>query len=508
MESTLVQIQQLLESLPEAQNRRSILSALMLEITTLEKHELNYVASNLQLNAIFELLIECPEEEIAIICNIIRTVLSVTETTTIERYSEYIHHALRSPSPIVQNMILQELNRIAKKASTTEIQRVFYSEGYLTECFPLIFSEDISVMENVNRLLIRLGSIPDSVQHVLTDDNISFLQQEINENTTFRMRVYDLIIGISASSEGNLKFCEDKGLMTAIFSTLKKDDPLLQINVLNLLVTLALKPHGFHYLDSNGIMKYVSEKLGKFGSDSMEYILVPGYITFFWAIFQSHPSSIIESFPSVVSMLLRIFDSQEIDVTLLGVVIETLGFIATSIEGKRMIHTIVSSGGAIMEKLGDYIKYLSTELKIKALNSLKTILTIDPVERSSEIFDIIEACFSAMHRTPMTVFVPFCRLPFPDIKSAALEVVVALSLLPWGQKEIIHYDGLLEFLMDSKAEDRRSRELQFKVIENIYKSPMHEEVISEHLTSQMELFVSKGLYYEDVQGPQVATQQN
>jgi 26S proteasome non-ATPase regulatory subunit 5 len=68
---------------------------------------------------------------------------------------------------------------------------------------------------------------------------------------------------------------------------------------------------------------------------SLETLFISGLFKFFGNVAQSWPKEVFAEYPNMVTTLFETFDSP--DLVLLGVAMETVGYIGTSVEGKYVL---------------------------------------------------------------------------------------------------------------------------------------------------------------------------
>ena len=85
---------------------------------------------------------------------------------------------------------------------------------------------------------------------------------------------------VSAQSDEGLRASEASGFLGALFSELRGDDVLAQLNVLEMTTALALKQHSLVFLDQQGILDFLAQKLTNSSNDPLSSFLVPGMLTF------------------------------------------------------------------------------------------------------------------------------------------------------------------------------------------------------------------------------------
>lgn len=92
------------------------------------------------------------------------------------------------------------------------------------------------------------------------------------------MFVFQVIVKIACVSPGALTATNNSGILQQLANELHKNDILLQLNSLELLKDLALCPHGFDYLDNQGIVAKLQDTLSTVDEDPMAGFLLPGKV--------------------------------------------------------------------------------------------------------------------------------------------------------------------------------------------------------------------------------------
>nr|CAD7428108.1 unnamed protein product [Timema monikensis] len=218
-----------------------------------------------------------------------KTIMSSWEPgAVLAQYKIQLQRALGHPTPQARVMVLQELNKVL-------------SDG---------------------KPVSRLNESEDLLLAVL-DCVCVFIQ---------------IVTDVSVNSESGLRASHTSGLLPSLMSELDSDDILLQLNALELFSKLAVTPHGFQYFRQRGVLATLADKVLNTGESPFGSLLLPGLIKFFGNVAHSWPQEILTEFPSVVKALFEVLDSS--DFVLLGTVMETLGFIGTSPQGKQALHNL------------------------------------------------------------------------------------------------------------------------------------------------------------------------
>lgn len=171
---------------------------------------------------------------------------------------------------------------------------------------------------------------------------------------------------------------------------------------------------------------------------------------------------------------------------------------AHSSDGKVLLDELYPSKlSETFEGIGRSIPNLPTPLKIHALNSLEIVFQSNASDaQNNQIASITERWFSGLNPSNDLEFIHnFCRNPFPEIKLAALKFLRAVVAYQWGQIALTRTAGLIEYLLDRKAEfDKDVLHEKYDVVKDLSTSTVFDATIRE----QIRQYVSVGAFY--VQG--------
>lgn len=88
--------------------------------------------------------------------------------------------------------------------------------------------------------------------------------------------ILQVIVNVSAKSFELFKLCNDNGYIDHMVSQLETDDVLYQLNILELMSRLAIKPHGIGYLVKQGALKKITDLIAGIPSNPLGALLTPG----------------------------------------------------------------------------------------------------------------------------------------------------------------------------------------------------------------------------------------
>jgi 26S proteasome non-ATPase regulatory subunit 5 len=86
-------------------------------------------------------------------------------------------------------------------------------------------------------------------------------------------------------------------------------------------------------------------------------VFVSGLIKFFGNVTQSWPKEVFAEYPTIVTALFETFDNS--DLVLLGVAMETVGYIGTTVEGKYMLESLGMSHSPFVKLCGSHLELTS-----------------------------------------------------------------------------------------------------------------------------------------------------
>nr|CAD7411481.1 unnamed protein product [Timema poppensis] len=417
-----------------------------------------------------------------------KTIMSSWEPgAVLAQYKIQLQRALGHPTPQARVMVLQELNKVLSDGKP--VSRLNESEDLLLAVLDCVRHEDSSVYEKAKDVLVKLGATPEGLRLLYGQTLLNELISSMGQSDIVRFRVYEVITDVSVNSESGLRASHTSGLLPSLMSELDSDDILLQLNALELFSKLAVTPHGFQYFRQRGVLATLADKVLNTGESPFGSLLLPGLIKFFGNVAHSWPQEILTEFPSVVKALFEVLDSS--DFVLLGTVMETLGFIGTSPQGKQALHNLGDSMSKSMKMLGNNIKTLPAEWKVRTLNTVANLIQVKKITRS---------WFASLATDPMELIMHVGRQPFPELKLAVLQVLNVLGEQQWGQEYIKGFAGLIEFLLDRSTEATKlCKDAKYEVLRTIVSSPTSESVFGIETILRFKNYIREGPVYVHVE---------
>nr|CAD7441459.1 unnamed protein product [Timema bartmani] len=433
-----------------------------------------------------------PVEQIDLACDVMKTIMTCWEPgAVLAQYKIQLQRALGHPTPQARVLVLQELNKVLSDGKP--MSRLNESEDLLLAVIDCVRHEDSSVYEKTKDVLTKLGATPEGLR-------LLYGQTLLNEliNSMGQSVFIQIVTDVSVNSGSGLQASHTSGLLPSLISELDSDDILLQLNALELFSKLAVTPHGFQYFHQRGVLATLADKVLNTGESPFGSLLLPGLIKFFGNVAHSWPQEILTEFPSVVKALFEVLNSS--DFVLLGTVMETLGFIGTSPQGKQALHNLGDSMSQSMKMLGNNIKTLPAEWKVRALNTVANLIQVKPDDQTPSLQKITRSWFDSLATDPMELIMHVGRQPFPELKLAVLQVLNVIGEQQWGQEYIKGFAGLIEFLLDRSTESTKlCKDAKFEVLRTIVSSPTSESVFGSETILRFKNYIREGPVYVHVE---------
>ncbi|CAK1598913.1 unnamed protein product [Parnassius mnemosyne] len=321
----------------------------------------------------------------------------------------------------------------------------------------------------------------------------------LEHNSSSKCNAYEVVINISLKSYELFKLSVDNGYIEHMVEELKSNDVLYQLNILELLSRLSVKPYGINYLVKDGALERITALIGDLRNNPLGGLLLPGYIKFFASIAHYYPKEIFEKYPIFLNSLFNAIESGE--QTVLPVALDALGFIGITIEGKLCLTAVGSPFIQAIEKIGQLIRNSPAEIKIRALYCYASLISVEKDTPSQGPVDhrvtlMTREWFRSLNKESdaMETLLGICKIPFPDIKLAAYSLLDAVCQHLWGEELVARVAGFVEFLLDrSINEPKEAKEAKYDIIKRLSQS----SVFDDNILTRFKTYVKEGPFYSD-----------
>ncbi|XP_053603779.1 26S proteasome non-ATPase regulatory subunit 5 [Plodia interpunctella] len=410
----------------------------------------------------------------------------------IKIYTGHIMYLLRHEKSCVRRLAIDEVYKcVTSDPALLPVPQ--YIDVYVAVA-QMVADTDITV---ANRAILITSNLPfEAYPKALSEMKIA-----LDDSVSSKCNAYEVVVNISCKSVELFKICIDLGYYDFMLAELNTDDVLYQMNILELLSTLAVKPHGINYLVKNGALQKIAELIADLPNNPLGGLLTPGYMKFFGCIAHHYPKEIFEKYPVLLDTLFESLQSG--DQSTLPVVIDTLGFVGCTIEGKLCLAAQGSKFTQAVDKVAQLIRNSTNDIKERALYCFANLISVDkdpkaprggPIDHRVTL--MTREWFRVLSTRPASMETLFgiCKNPFPDIRLAAFTLLNAVCQHQWGEELVAREAGFVEYLLDRTIDHtKKSKEAKFDIIKRLSKSPAFDS----NILQRLQTYVEQGPFYSD-----------
>lgn len=496
------QLSSLLGSLSLSTDKLQVLESVQPALGRLSRQELatGLAGKNIDLVPVFDCLASGQPEVERAGCEVLARLLGALDPVLVlERYSGLLLRGLSHPSPRVQTLAVAQL---ARSAQDEDLAAQLVQRDLVSPAFELL-AGDLAVATEVTNMAIALGETPAGLAALRGPFVPKQLLELMGRGSEVQLRVLEVVVRVAVLGEEQLVAMTTATLLKPLLDLVQTEDCLAALSAIELLVTLALPPHGQKFLESTGVLARMARLLDDGQNHPFASILVPGLVKFFGNLAHTRPRQIMMEYPTFVSCLAAMADSE--DPVAQAIALETVGYIGVSLEGKLALAELGNRMTDTIDRLELLITDSPTEARIRAMNAFASLIKLDKENQSPELLSLTESWYRRVPST-MTRMADTVKQPFIDLRLAAYLLLQVVAGQPWGRREMLSHPGLVETLMDRSVDkEREGREGRWKVVEVLVEGPEVREMLGEQMEVAIRLHVKQGPLYVQVQS-QVATE--
>lgn len=470
------------------EDKKDVLTEVRSCLLLLDNPSLQQLARTTNLNAYFDCLTSSNEEETelasAILCILLDALPAVE---SLAAYGLQIQQALALPHVHVKKNLLKLLLKFVTVDCLVLISTRF--PEILTQVIQCLACPDRSVAEGSVQFFKKVGQTLDGVQILFSDGFVVILKRFMTENDITRFRIYEIVVDIAVKHTEALQAGHQCGIIPSLLAELKSTDALLQLNALELLTNLTANSTGLLYLQREGVIEYLIDQIVNINNNPLSFILLPGLIEFFGNLYKIQPSVFSQQHPEVLHLLFSSYET--LDPALLGVIMSTFGKIGSSDEGKRVLAAHETGVVSFFKKTSELIERKDA-LCVTALNTLTVLMDT----RDTELMVVTKSWFEALGPPALNTITNTARLPFVEMRIAALNLLCAIATQPWGLQVILNAPGLFEFLLDRNVEfDKDCKIAKHEIIKILVGHERISQMVSTDVVLKMKQHVNEGPFF-------------
>ncbi|XP_004536727.1 26S proteasome non-ATPase regulatory subunit 5 [Ceratitis capitata] len=309
----------------------------------------------------------------------------------------------------------------------------------------------------------------------------------LSTNEIVKCRIYELAVSVAIESPTSLQQVEF--LLDNALSELDNDDVLLQVNILEILVSLAEQNHGLLYLENRKVFEIIGRRVENVSQNPLDELLIPGIMKFFSKAASVQPQKLIIDYPHMIKCLFEsIFSGKE---SILPAAFDALANLTQSYKGIVLLdQNYPALIKETFESIASYLRSLPTDLKNRAFNALEIVFL---KESNADIGKILRKWFTYLAcGESMQFLMDYCRNPFPDIKVSCLRFIKSVCHHRWGIVALKNTAGFIEYLLDRNVEfDKEAKYVKYEIISAVADS----DVFDAQINLQLRTYVNEGPYF-------------
>ena len=171
------------------------------------------------------------------------------------------------------------------------------------------------------------------------------------------------------------------------------------------------------------------------------FINSSGVIKFFGFLSQSRPEEVTQQYPAFLQKVFSFLTSHDPALKLMA--IQTVGAVAHSEPGLRVLFADKAHSEEVMKILGSNIKSFQGEYMTRSLEALASIFYSADLP-SDDLSEVTRSLYTplATGAQPLQLLLEISKQPFQEVHQAVLTVFKSLAKYKWAQEEMIACPGI------------------------------------------------------------------
>ncbi|CAG5116735.1 unnamed protein product [Candidula unifasciata] len=472
-------------------NKVQALEELKTALGALRPSELRNILPNISVANVFNCLNTQNKSQQTVCCEVLDRMMStLSASAALENFHAHFLTWIAVPDDSLKALCLHQLSRISREVPNELSQH----EDLVLAVAGLLASDNLDVGLAAAAVLTQLGRDPSGLITLFAESVVRKIVVAMEKNDVTRFRVYQVAIDLSAISPQALEATVQSGLLKQLVNETQADDILVQLNAIEMVSDLALSPHGLAFLDQEGVVGRLEEMMTHLSDNPLSGLLLPGLVKFFGGLAKNHPKEVLSRFDHFVRLVLN--HVTEGDQNLRTVSVETVGFIASTPEGKLALEKIGNPVTECIQNIGSLIQTGASDLKSKALQAMSHIVHLEPGDQTDELLSLTERWFCTSMTDPFKTVWSIAQQPFTDIRIPAFHLLQSLALTPWGQKLMNNAPGFKEYVLDRATENsKEGKDEKFELVKMLAHSPTAIEILGRPYHVKLMEYYNQGRFF-------------
>ncbi|XP_035896611.1 26S proteasome non-ATPase regulatory subunit 5 [Anopheles stephensi] len=339
----------------------------------------------------------------------------------------------------------------------------------------------------VNTLLtVLVKSLPPIFTEPVVQKN---LVSVLEFDETIRCRVYEIVCTILETHPAYLQLADP--IIARALIDLEKDDVLLQTSVLQILTQLLATKEGYDYVEAHDLFRKVCTNFVPDKVTPYVRFVLPNALKFLASAALIQPALFLARHPGWVTFMFDMTSPE--DPMLMAIAYDCLGMVGSSSEGKVFLNYQKLKMEKFLKEFPGVLHSTLEAYKVRLIECLTNLLSGGSEPIDNMISTITQEWYETMTESNhLDMVQELFKVPFPNIKMAALKLLSVIIDHRWGQLFFQNTAGFSELLLNRRM-DNDVNVAQFKY--DVIKKLSQCAALDSFVGNTLKQYVSEGAFY-------------
>ncbi|KAJ0057193.1 hypothetical protein NL108_002117, partial [Boleophthalmus pectinirostris] len=373
-----------------------------------------------------------------------RILMALSPVHLAHNYRAELQGGVKHNSEAVKILALTQIGRIVEHPDA--VTEILDNNDLLCAVIHSIGEENISVAKQAIQSLSKLSNSKAGLDKLFQCDILNTIKEVMAVSDIVRYRIYEvrvtqvifsfncfvsnqldafvcmqLVVEISSFSPISFGYCVNSGLISQLLGELTGDDVLIRVTAVEMVTNLAQSLHGRQFLTHHGVMNQISNMIRGAETDPFSSLYLPGLVKFFGNVaIMDSPQQVCETYPAFQNKVFEMALGS--DPAMIGVALDTLGLLGSTIEGKQVLQKTGENFKAVLVRMSHIASTGTTELRVRSLEAISQLFTLQPEQQTEDLLALIESWFQLLSKQPMDMIHKISTQPFPELHCCALHI--------------------------------------------------------------------------------------
>ncbi|XP_052889051.1 26S proteasome non-ATPase regulatory subunit 5 isoform X1 [Anopheles moucheti] len=390
---------------------------------------------------------------------------------------QFVERCLTHPKNTVKQFGLRGAAAMVYHSATISPNNI---QLIILQCLPM---KEVYVNTLMN---VLIKSLPPIFTEAAVQKN---LLSVLTSDETIRCRVYEIVCTIVEQHPAYLQTADP--IIKRALIDLEKDDVLLQTSVLQILTQLLTTKEGYDYVEAHDLFHKVCTNFVPDKVTPYVRFVLPNALKFLASAALIQPGLFLARHPEWVTFMFDLTSPE--DPMLMTIAYDCLGMVGSTHEGKVFLNYQKAKMEIFLKEFPGVLHSTLEAYKVRLIECLTNLLTGGTEPIDNMISSITQEWYETMTDSKDLELVhELFKVPFPNIKMAALKLLSAIVDHRWGQLFYQNTAGFNELLLNRRMDnDVNVAQFKFDVIKKLSLCTTLESFVANALKQ----YVSEGAFY-------------